>query len=183
MALIPCPQCGNQISDAAHVCPRCGHSFHKADNAQNNLSNSESTDPGDKKKSKVWLWVGVAIVAFVLIILIVSGGTAGSADYSGTYIISECKSAIPTKIDYDLQNFASLTDQILNAIATKDNIKIESLSKDLATLSVKIASHESKLTAEQRKRLDEIYAQFAVQLAALGSIALWQTIFNRNYTF
>lgn len=29
MALIKCPECGNEVSDTAQSCPKCGYALHK----------------------------------------------------------------------------------------------------------------------------------------------------------
>lgn len=186
MALIQCPQCNNQISDAAQVCPKCGHPLHPTDNVQNNSSNSEGLSNKKKTNTKVLLWIGAAIVVIVLIVALAQEGngesSTRSADYFGSYITSSCMSTRPDQHDYDLQSYASLADQILIAISTNDNYQIESLSKQLATLSIRISVYESELTLEQQQRIENISSQFASQLIALGSEALWQSIFN-NYNY
>ena len=29
MALIKCPECGNEVSDSAEICPKCGYGIKK----------------------------------------------------------------------------------------------------------------------------------------------------------
>ena len=34
MALVKCPECGNQVSDRASACPKCGYPFRQQEPAQ-----------------------------------------------------------------------------------------------------------------------------------------------------
>lgn len=63
MALITCPECGKQISDAAKACPGCGYPINKS-------SSQKSIQSNDQNKTKIIIGVVVAVtVAIVIIIL------------------------------------------------------------------------------------------------------------------
>ncbi len=61
MPLIECPDCSNQISTEAYVCPKCGRPTGKR--------------PTIRWKKVVILW-GVLVVAFIVIWQVMSSGVA-----------------------------------------------------------------------------------------------------------
>lgn len=61
MALIKCPECGQQISDKANVCPNCGHPI-AYENAKENMNSFF------KQK---WVKAVGIIIAIVIIIRII----------------------------------------------------------------------------------------------------------------
>lgn len=63
MALITCPECGNQVSDQAKSCPRCGHPFNKT-------TETVYEQPIIVKKGGLGFW-GV-VFAIIVAILIMS---------------------------------------------------------------------------------------------------------------
>lgn len=75
MALISCPECGNQVSDRAHQCPNCGYPIEKIGVMQKVKEtevvqiDDEKVDVEQPKKGKL---KKVLIALFILIILIVA---------------------------------------------------------------------------------------------------------------
>lgn len=80
MALIICPECGNQVSDKAQVCPHCGISIAKISSVHHQSTNGEERQIVNKSP-KTWLMaliITIAIFALLAICLF-----AFSGRYSG----------------------------------------------------------------------------------------------------
>lgn len=68
MSLIKCPECGNEISEKATVCPNCGFPISNVNKEQIN----QSTDIHlNKKKNKVAFRIGMVILALFVFGLVV----------------------------------------------------------------------------------------------------------------
>lgn len=67
MALINCPECKREISDAAKQCPHCGFPISEMNNAPSNVSDKKTTGTSQKKKSKKGLLIG-GIAAIVVLL-------------------------------------------------------------------------------------------------------------------
>lgn len=80
MALLKCPECGNQVSDKAASCPQCGHpvsemqkSVRQAPIQQAKVKAEQATERKTKKGLK-----SITIIAGILIlVLIIIGGVVG----------------------------------------------------------------------------------------------------------
>lgn len=66
MKLMNCPSCGNEVSDQAVTCPKCGHPLKK-----------ETQPQVKKKKGRGCLITIVAVIAFFAIMAIIAGGVFG----------------------------------------------------------------------------------------------------------
>ncbi|WP_454710983.1 zinc-ribbon domain-containing protein [Cupriavidus nantongensis] len=67
MALIPCSECGSDVSDKATACPKCGNPIStQAGTAAATTSSTPTPKPGMGTGMKAVLWVGGALVAFLL---------------------------------------------------------------------------------------------------------------------
>jgi hypothetical protein len=74
MSLVPCPQCGKQISDKARKCPHCNWEQTNAPKQQQPITaapanaSSQGTDTIHKKQRKLWpaLLAGVGCMAIVV---------------------------------------------------------------------------------------------------------------------
>lgn len=60
MALITCPECGAQVSDKAHTCPKCGHPF-------------VHTERSSAVGGRITAIVIVSIIAFILALFALIG--------------------------------------------------------------------------------------------------------------
>ena len=68
MALIKCPECGKEISDAAESCPNCGYPI----KGQQQIGDSDGLGKGQEtKKLKTVLFIVVGII----LVVIVCGGS------------------------------------------------------------------------------------------------------------
>lgn len=82
-----CGQCGNNVSDSAKFCSKCGWKVSTGQqNVQMNVENNAPvavapTEEKPKKKSKLWLWI-------ILIVLVLGLGAGGTWAYF-TYFASE----------------------------------------------------------------------------------------------
>lgn len=76
MALIKCPECGNDVSDKAIKCPRCGYPLKQEEiktvpeQKEDNFNSSEDSafEVGEKKKKgtkKIGIYVGGALLLLV----------------------------------------------------------------------------------------------------------------------
>lgn len=72
MALIRCPECGREVSDAAKACPGCGYAINRGFTQGNNSNTIDKT-----KK----IIAGIVIVAVVAIVGIVSSNSKKKSDY------------------------------------------------------------------------------------------------------
>jgi zinc-ribbon domain len=70
MALIKCVECGEEISDTAKSCPKCGAKVPKA---------------------KLWIWIPLGLIAAFFIIGLLAGNTPeGEQKSKERYAISYC---------------------------------------------------------------------------------------------
>lgn len=64
MALIKCPECGKEISDAAESCPNCGYPI----KGQQQIGDSDGLGKGQEtKKLKTVLFIVVGIILVVIV--------------------------------------------------------------------------------------------------------------------
>lgn len=88
MALFPCPECGNMVSDKAFHCPKCGYPLMEC--AQQRTSENDTQDAGEleektnPRKQLPTKWVMVAAIILAV------GVTAV------VYLIPELKGEKPT---------------------------------------------------------------------------------------
>ncbi len=73
MALIPCPECGKEISDKVKACPYCGYPFEDSTSIKDDAQKVEITGvnikPNDPLKTKKILFgVGALLIIFAIII-------------------------------------------------------------------------------------------------------------------
>lgn len=84
MALIECKECGNQVSDKAKVCPKCG--------AKIKASKTKEVTIKDEEKLKKNNWAKTSIVVALCLIVFISDKTAyggyGMYGYMGLLVIS-----------------------------------------------------------------------------------------------
>ena len=74
MALIKCPECGKEISDAAESCPNCGYPI----KGQQQIGDSDGLGKGQEtKKLKTVLFIVVGII----LVVIVCGGIHIAVNY------------------------------------------------------------------------------------------------------
>ena len=60
MALVSCPECGKEISDAARSCPHCGHPIQEPQ--------PQDTPPAPRKKSKRPIIIAACVLVLVAVI-------------------------------------------------------------------------------------------------------------------
>lgn len=77
MALVSCPECGKEISDAAHTCPHCGHPF------QESQPHDASPVP---RKSKRPIITAACVLVFVAVVGIFVGVQQKRASDRAAYI-------------------------------------------------------------------------------------------------
>ena len=116
MALIKCPQCGQNVSDKALRCPKCGYSISQSISSQESVAQVnqtpvDSTVPSDtptsstgsnppKKKSNTWV-----ILVVIAALLLLGGGVGGWFYYKNIYL--------PKKIDAEAPRYYTFA-HILN---------------------------------------------------------------------
>lgn len=61
MALISCPECGKEISDAARSCPHCGYAIREA--ATNQIKRTPLTEKTPSRASGIFLCAGGMVMA------------------------------------------------------------------------------------------------------------------------
>ena len=75
MALIKCPECGKEISDAAESCPNCGYPI----KGQQQIGDSDGLGKGQEtKKLKTVLFI---VVGIILVVIVCGGTVSGEFDY------------------------------------------------------------------------------------------------------
>lgn len=83
MALISCPECGNQVSDKAHQCPNCGYPIENIGSAQNikktdvvqtDVEKAEVKQPKKGKLKKILIALLILIILGVAGVVIYSSG-------------------------------------------------------------------------------------------------------------
>lgn len=66
MALIPCGECGREVSDKAAACPHCGAPVSSGESVQN-----RRVEESQPRKTSRWKWVvGVPVGTFILLMII-----------------------------------------------------------------------------------------------------------------
>ena len=69
MALISCPECGKEISDAARSCPHCGYAIREA--AANQIKRTPLTEKNPSRASGVFLCTGGMVMVLGSLLLCV----------------------------------------------------------------------------------------------------------------
>ena len=77
MALVKCPECGNEISDTAASCPKCGYGIKK----------STVTVEATGKKWKALQFLGPLAVIFGIIMLIIALATMNGEPIIGVILL------------------------------------------------------------------------------------------------
>ena len=90
MALIKCPECGNDISNKAEVCPKCGLNIQKLDNLKE-LSNKKAEEISHKKSQNINYIMAITIPIAVILIVI---ACSTFSDYKQNKEIEERKEGI-----------------------------------------------------------------------------------------
>lgn len=68
MAMIKCPECGQEISDKAVNCPKCG--FPLDNTEKNEKANNHELPVKESKKSKKGLIIAIGIIAIVIVVAV-----------------------------------------------------------------------------------------------------------------
>jgi hypothetical protein len=68
MALIPCPECGNEVSELAAVCPGCGYPFEQSPRPPGFGWTRKRGRPRPLKATE-WAWKGLQILGCFLIVV------------------------------------------------------------------------------------------------------------------
>ena len=106
MALIKCPECGKEISDASTACIHCGYPISKNPDVQkkvkSNIENKEKETPkseAEEEKTKAGcIWIGFAAI----ILLFFAIGIMGEIDSSSAS--TKPKSYTPT-YEYNIPDY------------------------------------------------------------------------------
>lgn len=85
MAMIKCPECGQDVSDSAETCPHCGYKLKKVD--------GESGKPPKKSRGKGCLVAAIIVVAIVVLGFVGCMVWAGSNSHSGSQTASSSQSS------------------------------------------------------------------------------------------
>ena len=85
MALIKCPECGNEISDTAIMCPRCG--FAITPDIANEIDNANQNGNAAENSRKKIITAAIVIFALLASFLLISGGLS-SQEKS---VLNDCK--------------------------------------------------------------------------------------------
>ncbi len=76
MALIYCPECGNQISDSVKKCIHCGKKLTKKDKEA-----MGSVAPNPKKKKVLMIVLPIVAVLIIAVIIIIAAISSSSSSY------------------------------------------------------------------------------------------------------
>ena len=76
MALIYCPECGNQISDSVKKCIHCGKKLTKKDKEA-----TGSVAPNQKKKKVLLIVLPIVAVLIIAVIIIIAVSSSSSSSY------------------------------------------------------------------------------------------------------
>lgn len=76
MALIYCPECGNQISDSVKKCIHCGKKLTKKDKEA-----MGSVAPSSKKKKVLLIVLPIVAVLIIAVIIIIAVSSSSSSSY------------------------------------------------------------------------------------------------------
>jgi ribosomal protein L37E len=120
MALVICPDCGNQVSDRSEMCPSCGYPVH-------DILKVIDQEKKQKQRKKIKKLAGLLGNLFVLLLLVgVIVKLAENPDRSGYYkgikwgtTYEELKTEF---VDYDLK-IEGETTTVTQAISDYDNMK------------------------------------------------------------
>ncbi|MCH1980969.1 hypothetical protein MCG98_18765 [Ruminococcus sp. OA3] len=76
MAMINCPECGNEVSSLATTCPKCGHPMKLKTSENSNIKSNYTSNQPEKKKKKKGSCIGglIVIIAIVAVIAAIGGG-------------------------------------------------------------------------------------------------------------
>ncbi len=80
MALLKCPECGNQVSDKAASCPQCGHPVSKMQKSVSEAPIQQAkvkAEQATERKAKKGLKPITIIAGILILVLIVIGGAVG----------------------------------------------------------------------------------------------------------
>lgn len=120
MALIPCSQCGNMISDKASNCPKCGKPVNTSTPPATSGNNS------DKKGSKTAILVTIIVILAIalIVVIVIAFNRNKQYDYDEDYYnyddpIEEVVDESVELYDYDDDDSFSLDD--LNSIIREYN--------------------------------------------------------------
>lgn len=70
MALIKCTECGNEVSNKATACPKCGAPIEQKETPK--VEEPKIVQPQQiKKKSKTWIWMMIITIIVIILSLIV----------------------------------------------------------------------------------------------------------------
>ncbi len=85
MALIKCPECGNEISDKASACPSCGYPINKSNLDQSEQQNSKTitNTENNTKKTKRNIILAVVLGILILVVIMVITVRLDSGLYNG----------------------------------------------------------------------------------------------------
>lgn len=135
MALIKCPECGKEISDAAESCPNCGYPI----KGQQQIGDSDGLGKGQEtKKLKTVLFIVVGII----LVVIVCGGSllfkkGGLIDKLTDKEAPKFEN-VPTELTFNVDD-----DVKFNDIVKEKNIKVtDNVDTDI---EIKIDSSQVKL--------------------------------------
>lgn len=104
MALIKCKECGNDVSNTAATCPKCGAKV--------------------PKKTGMGTWIISGLVIWFLISVFSGGGTTGSSSHSVTYYVFGTTSSV--SLTYN--NEQGGTEQETASLPWKKTFNIQSAS-------------------------------------------------------
>lgn len=95
MALVPCRECGQQISSQAPTCPKCGH--------PNSTPGDAASNSPPPKKSRVWIWVLLVPVAFFLVLASVGPPAESPERFAARKM--ECSKALMSSMNHSTRNY------------------------------------------------------------------------------
>lgn len=112
MALIKCPECKNQVSDAAEICPHCGYAL--------KLHNGET-----EKSERFPKWKGIRLLEKKNNIKIFAGIVAGCIVLVGIFLVFHSGSAVSKAKSYyqnnDIASFREMKKTFSDADMEKFN--------------------------------------------------------------
>lgn len=146
MALIKCPECGKEISDAAESCPNCGYPI----KGQQQIGDSDGLGKGQEtKKLKTVLFIVVGII----LVVIVCGGSllfkkGGLIDKLTDKEAPKFEN-VPTELTFNVDD-----DVKFNDIVKEKNIKVtDNVDTDI---EIKIDSSQVKLDVPGKYTIKEV---------------------------
>ena len=103
MALIKCPECGKEISDAAESCPNCGYPI----KGQQQIGDSDGLGKGQEtKKLKTVLFIVVGIILVVIVYgnYILTVDAVRRCDWLNRFGEDEQPGKVAILLEMDIQN-------------------------------------------------------------------------------